>query len=253
MAHPLRIAHRGASLVAPENTLAAFEAAIQEGVDLIGIDVHASRDGELVVIHDASLDRTTDRTGAIAEIPLASLREADAGSWFDPKFADQRVPMLTEVLDLARHRVPVLIEVKAEHLSQTLLQQVEAAGASDEVVIQSFHADTIRCVKQINPSVPTALLKGRLPDALSRSARLYVAREVLAVGANALAIWHEALTPGLFEHMRLCAISVWVWTVDDELAMSDKANLGVQGIISNDPQRLNRVLADCAGNRDMSS
>ena len=244
MVCPLRIAHRGASLVAPENTLAAFEAAIQEGVDLIEIDVHASRDGELVVIHDASLDRTTDRIGAIAELPLALLREADAGSWFDPKFADQRVPMLTEVLDLARHRVPVLIEVKAEHLSQTLLQQVGALGVDEDVVIQSFHADTIRCVNQINPSVPTALLKGRNPDELSASAMRQLAAEVLAIGANALAIWHEALTPTLFEHLRRCAISVWVWTVDDEAAMWDKAHLGVHGIISNDPGRLNRVLSE---------
>ena len=101
MIPPLRIAHRGASGqgLAPENTLAAFEKAVQLGVDMLEIDVHATRDGQVVVLHDTTLDRTTDGTGIVAELSSADVRQADAGSWFAADFTGERVPLLEEVLD----------------------------------------------------------------------------------------------------------------------------------------------------------
>jgi len=114
--HPVRIAHRGASGdgLAPENTLAALESSIQMGVDVLEIDVRGSKDGGVVVIHDAMMDRTTNTTGSVSELTLEEIRQADAGSWAGPSFKDQRVPLLEEVLDLARHRVLVLVEIKGD-------------------------------------------------------------------------------------------------------------------------------------------
>ena len=109
MIPPLRIAHRGASGqgLAPENTLAACEKAIQLGVDAIEIDVRATRDGQIVVLHDPSIDRTTDGAGLVVDLSADQVRQADAGSWFGADFAGERIPLLEEVLDLARHRAMV--------------------------------------------------------------------------------------------------------------------------------------------------
>jgi glycerophosphoryl diester phosphodiesterase len=244
--HPLRIAHRGASGtgLAPENTLAALELAIQTGVDLIEIDVRASADGQIVVIHDANLDRTTDVQGAVQDTRLEDIRRADAGGWFGPQFAGERVPLLEEVLDLARHRAVVLIEIKAAFIAERVLQIVEYAAAEDYVVIQAFSARTIERVKRLSPATPTALLVGKLPTTPSRLRARRMAREVLEIGANTLAIWHATLTPPFFEEMRKRGVSVWTWTVDEEVTMRDLIQMGVQGIITNYPDRLNRVLKE---------
>ncbi len=246
MIHPVRIAHRGASGMglAPENTLAAFELAIELGVDLIELDVQQSSDGRLVVIHDPTLDRTTDLSGAVAEKSLAEIRRGDAGSWCAPRFRGERVPLLEEVLELARRRVLTLVEIKARHIAERVVQVIEDLGVEDQVVVQSFLPQTVRRVKLLAPALPTALLVSTLPTTPARIRVRRLAREVLEAGANAVGIWHSALTPALLEEMRQRSIGVWTWTVDDEIVMRDLALMGVQGVITNYPDRLNRVLAE---------
>ena len=244
--HPVRIAHRGASGagLAPENTLAAFESAIQMGVDVLEIDVRGSKDGGVVVIHDAMMDRTTNTTGPVSELTLEQIRQADAGSWVGPSFKDQRVPLLEEVLDLARHRALVLVEIKGAYIGERTLQIIDDLNATSYVLLQSFSAETVRRVKALNPAIPTALLVGKLPTSPSRVRARRMVSEVLEVGANAIAIWHATLTPPFFEEMRKRAIGVWAWTVDEEVIMRDMVQMGVQGIITNYPNRLNAVLAE---------
>lgn len=244
MIHPVRIAHRGASGegLAPENTLAAFELAIELGVDLIELDVQQTGDGRLVVIHDATLDRTTDLRGEVAEMTLAQIRRGDAGSWFASRYRGEKVPLLEEVLELARRRVLTLIEIKARHIAERVVQVIEDLGVEDQVVVQSFSPQTVRRVKLLAPALPTALLVSTLPTTPARIRVRRLAREVLEAGANAVGIWHAALTPALLEEMRQRCIGVWTWTVDDEIVMRDLAQVGVQGVITNYPDRLNRVL-----------
>ena len=199
MIHPLRIAHRGASGagLAPENTLAAFERAIQIGVDAVELDVRSTRDGSLVVLHDPLLDRTTDREGPVRELSLEQVREADAGGWFGPEFAGQKVPTLAEALDLMRRRALVVIEIKADHLAEAVLRVVDDLEVADQVVIQSFSSETVRRVKAIDPAAPTALLVENLPTSPSRMRARRMVREVLSLGANILNIWHADADPGL--------------------------------------------------------
>ena len=244
MIHPVRIAHRGASGSAPENTLPAFERAVQIGVDAIEIDVHGTSDGHTVVIHDASMDRTTNRSGPIRELTLEQIRAADAGSWFHSDFAGAKVPLLEEAIEVTRHRALLLVEIKADFMAERVLQTVDEMDASSQIVIQSFSAETIRRVKVLNPSIPVALLKGKLPTTPSRVRARRMVKEVLAAGANALAVWHATLTPQFYEEMRKRAISVWAWTVDEEVIIKDMVQMGVQGIITNHPERLNLVLGD---------
>ena len=246
MIPPVRIAHRGASGagLAPENTLAAFEKAIQIGVDVLEIDVHSTRDGQIVVLHDASLERTTDRRGLVRELSLEQVRRADAGSWFGSEFKREKIPLLEEVLELARHRALLLIEIKADFITERILQIIASMRAEEQVVVQAFNPQTVQRVKLLNPGLPAALLIGKLSTVPSRLRARRLARQVLQVGANALSIWHGALTPPFFEEMRKRAIGVWAWTVDEEVAMRDLVLMGVQGIITNYPDRLNRVLDD---------
>ena len=234
MIHPVRIAHRGASGdgLAPENTLASFESAIQIGVDALEVDVHAA------------LDRTTDMTGAVSDLTLEEIRKADAGSWAGPSFNGQRVPLLEEVLDLARHRALVLVEIKADYIGERTLKIIDDLNAGSYVVLQSFNLETVRRVKALKPAIPTALLVGKLPTSPSRVRARRMVSEVLEVGANALAIWHATLTPPFFEEMRKRAVGVWTWTVDEEIIMRDMVQMGVQGIITNYPNRLNAVLGE---------
>jgi len=244
MIPPLRIAHRGASGLglAPENTLAAFEKAIQLGVDVIEIDVHATRDGQIVVLHDATVDRTTDGTGFVAEQSFEEVRRVDAGSWFAAEFTGERVPLLEEVLDLARHRALVLIEIKADFITERILQVIESTVAAEHVVLQSFNPAIVERVKLLAPALPTALLIGQLPTTPSRVRARRLVQQVLQVGANALASWHATLTPPFLEEMRKRGVAVWAWTVDEDIVMRDLAMMGVQGIITNYPDRLNTVL-----------
>lgn len=244
MITPLRIAHRGASGpgLAPENTLAACEKALQIGVDVLEIDVHATRDGQIVVLHDAVLDRTTNGTGLVADLLGEEVRRLDAGRWFSADFVGERVPLLEEVLDLARNQALVLIEIKADGIAERVLQVIEAANATERVVVQAFNPQTVQRFNLLAPTLPTALLVGQLPTTPSRVRARRLVRQVLQVGANALAMWYAALTPPFLEEMRQRGIAVWAWTVDEDLAMRDLATMGVQGIISNRPDQLNRVL-----------
>jgi glycerophosphoryl diester phosphodiesterase len=246
MTTPVRIAHRGASGkgLAPENTLAAFDLALKIGVDALEIDVHATRDGQIVVVHDADLRRTTDRSGLVRELTLDQIREADAGGWFGASFRGERVPTLQEVLDLARNRALVLIEVKADFIAERTLQIIADAKAEAQVVLQSFNPETVRRIRRLDPGFPVAQLIGKLATRSPRLQARKLVRRILQDGANALAIWHGALSPAFFDEMRKRAISVWTWTVDEEETMRDLALLGVQGIITNYPNRLNRVLDD---------
>jgi len=236
---PLRIAHRGASGrgLAPENTLAAFEKALDIGVDMLEIDVRVTGDGQLIVLHDPSLDRTTDCEGIVREMGLDEIRQADAGD-------GERVPILGEVFDLARNRAPILLEIKSDFIAERVVQAIADAQIEEQVVVQSFNPQTVERVKRLAPHLPSSLLIGELPTTPSRVRARRLVSQVLEVGANTLSIWHATLTPSLIEEMRKRGIAVWACTVDEEITMRDLAMMGVQGLVTNYPNVLNNVLDD---------
>ncbi len=239
MIPPLRIAHRGASGrgLAPENTLAAFEKALDIGVDMLEIDVRVTGDGQLIVLHDPSLDRTTDCEGIVREMRLDEIRQADAGD-------GERVPILPEVFDLARNRASILLEIKSDFIAERVVQAIADAQIEEQVVVQSFNPQTVERVKRLAPHLPSSLLIGELPTTPSRVRARRLVSQVLEVGANTLSIWHATLTPSLIEEMRKRGIAVWAWTVDEEITMRDLAMMGVQGLVTNYPDVLNNVLDD---------
>lgn len=173
------IGHRGALASAPENTMASFEEGVRQGADMIELDVHLCASGEVVVIHDARVERTTNGRGRVVDLALAELQALDAGSWFDPRFRGQRIPTLDEVLAWARGRVPVVIEIKNgpvfyDGIEDKVVSLLEKHGMVDQVIVISFDHACLPRVKARRPDVATGILYvGRLADGVgaARAAR----------------------------------------------------------------------------------
>lgn len=178
------VGHRGALASAPENTLPSFEVGLAQGADVLELDIHLSRDGELVVIHDFSVDRTTDGKGYVKDLTVAELKRLDAGSRFSPALKDARIPLLREVLEWAKGRVWLAIEIKSdwityEGIEAALVDQLHTVAMVDQVMVISFDHCCIKRVKDLDPNIATGMLyMARLVDpvAVARSARADVLR-----------------------------------------------------------------------------
>lgn len=240
----MRIAHRGASGsgLAPENTLASVNKALEIGVDLVEIDIHLTADGHPVVIHDRLVDRTTNGTGLISTMTLSQVKELDAGSWFGAEFKGEQIPTFEEVLLACRRKALVLVEAKTLESAEATAVLVRAMRAQSRVVIQSFHGAGVRAVNRLDRRIPTAFLMTGSEAALRRHTG--VVRRVLKLGANALALKYKAAQPDLVAQFLSRAMGFWVWTVDEEEDMRAMIEMGVGGIITNYPDRLNRVLEE---------
>ena len=171
---PKLVGHRGALAVAPENTMASFEQAWRDSVDLVELDVRLSAGHRAVVLHDATVDRTTDGSGLITEFTVAELKCLDAGAWFDARFAGERIPTLAEVLGWAKWRVGLLLELKFEPfgsydpaLVPTVLGDVSSTGMEDQVVFISYQTRALVQVKALAPDIPVGAMLPR--DGILRS------------------------------------------------------------------------------------
>jgi glycerophosphoryl diester phosphodiesterase len=164
--------HRGAGRYAPENTLAAFAEGIRRGVDLLELDVHLSRDGELAVIHDHAVERTTDGAGSVHELTMAELKRLDAGAWFDPRFAGERIPTLAEVVAFVAGRAGLTIELKgwpatADRLVDAVVDLVEQTGTAEQTLVIAFDHHAVVRLKARCPGIVAAInYSGRLVDPL---------------------------------------------------------------------------------------
>jgi glycerophosphoryl diester phosphodiesterase len=162
---PLIVAHRGDREHYPENTLAAFESALVKGADALELDVFSTRDGELVVHHDYTLERTVAGTGYVGDYMLAELRRLSAGAWFGPAFDDERIPTLAEVLDLGRGRVRFELELRtpSRPFLERLLRELERHGVEDEVELTSPHLPLLGAVRAMNPVLRTGMFVAPFP------------------------------------------------------------------------------------------
>ncbi|BCL13321.1 glycerophosphodiester phosphodiesterase [Micromonospora sagamiensis] len=230
------IAHRGASAAAPENTLAAQEVARRAGSDWIENDVQPSRDGVPFVLHDGTVDRTTDGTGAIRDLTSAQLKALDAGSWFAPHFVGARLPTLAEQLaDLRNRGGNLLLEIKGVHSHAEVARIVEVIRAermTTRVFVQSFDVETLRHTRALAPELPLGLLRGTLdadPVALAKE-----------LGLAAYNPSDAALTarPSVVADLHAAGVAVMVWTVDSATAWQRLEGYGVDGIITNRPAEL---------------
>jgi glycerophosphoryl diester phosphodiesterase len=230
----LVIAHRGASGYAPENTLAAFRRAVSLGANFIETDLQLSRDARFVAIHDDSVDRTTNGKGRVHDLTLAELRRLDAGSWFASEFGGEQIPTLEEILDLCKkHDVVFYLELKpggswgGEH---ALISALRESGEIPRTVVISFDASMLQKLRQIEPTLMTGLLyEGKLDHPVDKA---------VEVGARQLAVRGDLVTPALLANSRKRDLQVVCWTVNHPAHMRMLVEAGVDGIMSDYPDRL---------------
>jgi glycerophosphoryl diester phosphodiesterase len=238
---PLILAHRGASASAPENTLAAFALAIEHGADGIELDVTRCATGEVVVMHDATVDRTTDGSGAVTTLPLDALSALDAGAWFGPSWAGERVPLLQEVLELVGGQLRINIEIKREGsgsgLEEQLAAQVRRHALQGEVIISSFSPRALRRIRRVAPELPRALL-----TALPTPPDLILAWAGPLLEPQALHPPHRLISADMVQRAHLLGLRVNVWTVNDQADMARMIALKVDGIITDRPAELAQLL-----------
>lgn len=240
---PLNIAHRGASYDAPENTLAAFDLALRLGADGIELDVRLSADGVPVVIHDATLDRTTDGHGPVSAWRWTELHGLDAGSWFDSQYARQRIPSLEDVFAAFGERLLYVIELKTNSLRDHGLEQaviaiVQRHGLADQVILASFNPFSLKRARRLLPQIAVGLL-------ISPDQPLYLHWTRLgAVMRYASRFPHHTFVDGSYmAWARRYGYRVHAWTVDDPDEMMRLAALGVDAILTNRPDVLRWALA----------
>jgi glycerophosphoryl diester phosphodiesterase len=239
----LNLGHRGASAYAPENTLAAFDLALQMGADGIELDVTLSQDGIPVVIHDDKVDRTTNGHGPIQQMTLAQIKRLDAGGWFSPKYCDERIPTLAQALELVGNRGIVNIELKGtafrdDGLETAVGRVVEQAQAGDRVILSSFNPFALYRMAQVLPRVPRGLLYADdLPIFLRRAWLRPLARP------TALHPKHSMISPAYVAWAHGKGYSINTWTVNEPDEMRRLIGLGIHAIITNKPDVLGRVLA----------
>lgn len=277
------IAHRGASAYAPENTLAAFERAVEMGSHWYELDCHLSADNGVIVIHDGNLKRTTGIDKPVSAATLEEMRALDAGSWFAPEFAGERLPTLEESLRMAKGRIGVYVEIKSAEddaalfdairldaqipapiaqrraallraveaqgsrnltLTRAVLQDIRRLGMEQEVVIQSFSPIVCLVALAEAPDIRTELLASKNKD--NPDAWTRIINFGWAIDVDGFNVHHESLTPEFLQDVQRAGKSVAVWTVDDPEIMARLADWGVNALITNKPD----LALEVVNNRD---
>ncbi len=227
------IAHRGFSSRAPENTMAAFATALEFGVDGLELDVHLSKDGQVVICHDEAVNRTTNGQGLIKDLTWDELQQLDAGSWFDGRFKGERIPLLASLLELIRTSdVLINIELKTNvfaylGIEEQVIELLTKFGMVERCIISSFNHFSLLRVAEIRPEIKTGALY---------MANLYQPWEYgKKIKAAALHPRHFSVTPELVRMARQNGLLVNPWTVDDPIHMQRMYLAGVDSIITNYP------------------
>lgn len=224
--------HRGGTVSAPENTLPAVREALQAGFDYVEVDLALTSDGHAVLMHDKSVDRTTDGTGRVADLTLADVRQLDAGSWFSPSFGGTPVPTAEEFLDvLSQSRGRAMLDLKGEwtpEAAATLVDQLAARDLDRVVAVASFDARTLSYVQARSEVVTRLISLKRLPH--------NVAAAVRQVGARGVVIGRAALEahPEVIDELHAEGLRVIVYTLNSDTQWGRVTDLGVDGIVTDD-------------------
>ena len=246
------VGHKGASGYAPENTLASFQKAIDLGADMIEIDVHFSKDGEVIVFHDEEVSRTTDGEGYIHDFTLEEIKSLDAGGWFDTAFVGEQVPTLEETLDLIHGKIECVIDIKSKGhdyyhgFSKRIVEIIEEKNAKEWCVVQAydeqyledaFQADsTIRMKKIMMGEEETHLL------AFYINAKHFTDHRNMHEFYNTLNPHYTTLSQRRIFRFKARGYKVYTYVVNDEKTMLKMMNMGVDGIITDFPDKMVSIL-----------
>lgn len=231
------IAHRGATGYAPENTIAAFDKAIEMKADYIEMDIQRTKDGELVIIHDTSVDRTTDGTGYIKDLTSNQLRDLDAGSWKGDEFAGEKIPTFDEILDKYHGKIGILLELKApelypgieESIAQELKDRNLDKPQNEKMIIQSFNFESMKKMNTLLPNVPIGVLTG------SKAHTTPQALEEFSSYADYFNPSYGLITEDLVNQVHSQGMKISSWTVRSQESADFLLEMKVDGIITDYP------------------
>jgi glycerophosphoryl diester phosphodiesterase len=249
---PMIVGHRGNCGEAPMNTLAGIQEAIDLGADMVEVDVRLSADGVPVLMHNATVDETTDGNGPIIEMTLSRIKELDAGSWMSEIYAGERVPTLVEALALGKDAAGFTLDVKDERVLGPMLEAVADMNMRNQVIICGCGEDIAKMVRSIDGDF-TVLLN--LPPDIERlyvagssrdfnAAYIGVARRAGLPGLN---VNHRYVSPELVRQAHLQSLSIWTYTVDDPERIRELVLMGVDAIYGNYPRRLVEIVREVVG------
>lgn len=229
-------AHRGASAVAPENTIAAFKAAAEQGARWVELDVALLADDTLVVIHDDSVDRTTSGKGSLGALTHADVAKLDAGAWFDAKYAGERLSTLAEVIKaLGEFGLSANVEIKQHKHHKSLDQLVRAVQADinkrdpkTKIMISSFDPEALKAMHALEPDLEMAMLWGRPPGDW--------ADKLKAIPATTIHMHYKALSIGMLEETSKNGIKVRAWTCNNPVELVSFWGAGLTGVITDNPK-----------------
>jgi glycerophosphoryl diester phosphodiesterase len=255
---PLLVAHRGGSALAPENTLAAFVLGLTYQPDMVELDVHLSKDGQLIVMHDPLLERTTGRVGAIADYDSKTLQTFDATATFpvDHQFGFQKIPTLEEVIDLVETQTEgktgYQIEIKLrsdglryEGIEEAVIAVLKAKEIIDRTIIISFDFPTLESIGQKESSIKLGALisKGYFTQIGTKGPKA-IADEMKKLGVDYVAVNYNYLNPTLYKVLKEQDLGIGAWTVNEKAAMQRIAAMGVDFITSDYPDLLRATLVE---------
>lgn len=229
---PIIVGHRGASGLAPENTFASFELALDSGADMIELDVHPCKDGDLIVMHDDTVDRTTDGSGRVSGKTLAEIRKLNAAAR-SPLGEREPVPTFADVLERLANRIPIAVEVKHGSsvypgVEQRVVQELREHGAERKVELISFDLDCLRNLKAEDQSLKTGFIF---------TGNMATFADLLQDEVDALHGRWNFVTRSQVDHARDLGLPSFVWTVDSPADIREALGLGADGIVSNFPDR----------------
>ena len=228
------IAHRGSSSAAPENTFAAFDLAVQQGADYIELDVQLTMDQHVVVIHDDTVDRTSNGSGLVKSYTLDRLKKLDAGSWFDSRYANERIPTLQEILERYSQRVGILIEIKHPKrqigIEKAVVDIINRFAYSRHIMVQSFDAYSLQRVKAYAPSLRTAFIIK--PSAFKLTKRKLTEHSSFA---DCLNMKKTMINRWWIDRIHSVGMDVFIWTVKDQKTANRIKTYPIDGVVTDHP------------------
>jgi glycerophosphoryl diester phosphodiesterase len=234
---PLIMGHRGYQARYPENTVVSFLAAAEAGAQFVELDVTLTHDQQVVVIHDDTVDRTTDGSGRVSGYDLGALQQLDAGSWFHPRFAGERIPALDDVLKQVAPRAHINIEIKSHQLTdpglvglieKAVINLVLARRVKKRVLVSSFDQGVLKRIKQLDPAMDVALISKQSP--LEETVAVCLELGVFSYHPHLASIDRD-----LVEALHRAGVHIFPWNIDDAGDIQHAFSLGVDGLIAKDP------------------
>lgn len=237
------VAHRGFSSIAPENTLAAIREAVKVGATGCEFDVYGCADEHVVLMHDETVNRTTNGNGKVTELTLTHLQNLDAGSWKDKKYHDERVPTLIEALKLLKNtECQPVIEIKMEGISRKVVDDVRSLDMVDQVAVIAFSQTVVREIRQLEPDMTCAWLCGSIPPEAKANTVAQQAdwlhAQAVACKATILDLNYGMLSPRLIAELKRRGLGIWCWTVNETVVMNALRQWGVDSITTDRPDQL---------------